>query len=112
MVGIWRYFLETLFKMRKIKRENIEIGDFIYIIENIFTEKRNNRKFILKILSNIGDVTFWKLKDTQEPSIFDTIEYKDDYLMIKEDWGNYNLYRLNKEEISKFIKLNILENLK
>ena len=102
--------------MRKIKPENIKIGDFIYIIEHLFIEKNKNRRFILKIFLKKGELTdtyFWRLKNTSEKaSIFDPIELKGDYTMDKEDWENYNLkYKLNKKEVSKFTKLLILNNL-
>ncbi len=102
--------------MKKVELKDIKIGDFIYIIEHLFIEKNKNRRFILKILLKKGELTdtyFWRLKNTsKKASIFDPIELKGDYTMDKKDWENYNLkYKLNKEEVSKFIKLLIIDSL-
>ena len=93
--------------MEKIEPKDMKIGDFIYIIETLFNEKRGNRRFILKF-----NTEWWKLKNiSKKLSIFDPIENKGDYVMLEEDWEHYKAYKLNKKEIGKFNKLQILNNL-
>jgi len=101
--------------MRKIKPEDIKIGDFIYIIEHLFEQENRNRRFILKILSKEGlkkyNIYFWKLENTsKKASIFDPLGYKGNYSMLEVDWEHYKTYRLDKE-IAKFKKLLIINNL-
>ena len=103
--------------MKKIELKEIKVGDYIYIVENIFIQKDRNRRFILEVLSKKRglkyDTNFWSLESvSKKTSIFDPTKHKGNYIMSKEDWGEYRIcYKLNKEEISKFIKLHILENL-
>lgn len=102
--------------MKKINIKNIEVGDFIYIIENLLKEKGRNRRFILKILSKKEGlkthIYFWRLESASEKtSIFDPINHKGSYVMLKEDWKYYEVYKPNKKEIEKFKKLIILYNL-
>lgn len=101
--------------MKKIKKENIIVGDFIYIIEK---EGGGNRRYILKILSKREkpkNVYFWRIIDrdmSNETSLFDTITYKNYDRMSKKDWEGYLIYKLNREEKGKFNRLLILESLK
>ncbi len=101
--------------MKRIKEENIIVGDFIYIIDGVLKRKDGNRRFILKILTKrkgLKETYFWKLKNVSNPSIFDPIIGKGICRMREEDWEIYDLYKLNKKEIEKFKRLRILENLK
>ncbi len=100
-------------KMRKIKEENIKIGNFIYIIR----KDSKDRRYIIKILSEerkSKDTRFWKLKIISKKTsiIFDEIEFKSYCPMSKEIWERYDLYKLNKKEIEKFNRVIILEDLK
>ena len=101
--------------MKKIKKENIEVGDFIYIIENLSKEKERNRGFILNFLTSnegVGNTKWWRLKKiSKEISIFDPIEDEGYYTMLERIWEYYEVYKLNKKEIEKFKKLIILYNL-
>lgn len=100
--------------MKKIKEENIVVGDFIYVID----KKAGERRYILKILSKRvtpKNIYFWRIIDrdmSNKTSFFDTITYKNYDKMWKKDWEWYNLYKLNKKERGKFNRLLILDGLK
>jgi hypothetical protein len=100
--------------MRKIKAENIKVGGFIYLTDKF----SKNRRFILEILKNRTklryDINFWGFKSDFAPvnqSIFDPVRHKQGYTMLEEDWEDFHIFKLNKEETSKFNKLLILKNL-
>jgi hypothetical protein len=97
-------------KMRKIKPENIKVGDFVYLVDKY----DKSRGFIIKkILSKKKEIqaffTIWALKkEPFEPKYRMGIEVGLDSDTLK----FYTIYKLNKKEVTKFNKLLILHNLK
>jgi hypothetical protein len=101
--------------MRKIKPENIKVGDFIYLV---FKDDKNTR-YILKKIPNKKNKTplfkWWILKNKLEkPHLLepDYMGMFDDVNMENESFERYEVYKLNKKEITEFNKLFILMNLK
>ncbi len=99
--------------MKRIKEENIIVGDFIYIMGDGSKSGSRDRIYVLQILSKLNDVNWWKLKNiSQKKSIFDPIIGKGICRMREEDWKMYEIYGLDKEESDKLNRLFILERLK
>ncbi|KKK59126.1 hypothetical protein LCGC14_3037500 [marine sediment metagenome] len=101
--------------MKEIKLKDINIGDFIYLNSNLV----NVRKYIIKINSKTKKYLrfkWWKLEDKTKERLFEpnsTYFSGDDYVDL--DKGipkeEYEMYKLNKKEVSKFNKFLILKNL-
>lgn len=95
--------------MKRIKVENIKVGDYIYGKG----EKSNDARFIIdtnlkkryKILR--GKLHFLKCHSKKfEPELYEgKIDIDNKILKL------YKIYKLNKKEVLEFIKLNILKNL-
>jgi len=99
--------------MKQIKKEDMKVGDYIYIIDK---NRKRERAFIVKIIDlnmNIHNIkiSFWKLNEKSK-ELFEIKEEIKEWNMESSDWEYFNLFKLNKEEISQFNKHLILKNLK
>ncbi len=102
--------------MKKIKEENIKIGEFICIVEKPYKKVSLNRRFMLNILSKnnrgLWNVYFCSLQEgDKKTSNFNPLQHKGNYNMLEEDWRRHEAYKLNKNEVSKFKKSIILRDL-
>lgn len=96
--------------MRKIKKENIKEGEFIYIISK---EDKRERAFVVNIikLGKKVKIKYYKLKEKSK----DLFELEDNYKrnthVFSKTWDYYNLFKLNKRETLKLNRHLIISNL-
>ena len=101
--------------MRKIKPENINVGDSIYMVDR----KDKKRRYILKKILDKKKETFkwWFLKDKSDKRHLFEMTYTEGVTDMSPDvevntaFMIYTIHRLNKKEVSEFNKLLILKNL-
>ncbi len=106
--------------MKPIKKEDMKVGDFIYIIGKI---KKRKRVFMVRIkiitLGNRINIDWWRLSEKPKDLFeLDRDKEKDNQgenqgntNMTNNNWESYNIFKLNKKEITKFNKHLILKNL-
>ena len=98
--------------MEKIEPKDIRIGDYIYLVD----KKRKNIRYILKKTpkkkKNTPLFKYWVLKNKSEKSYLFDPEYGGIEAMMRDtNFKYYIIYKLNKKEVLKFIKILILLNL-
>ncbi len=97
--------------MKKIKPENIKVGDYIYLTDKgrglfrCILKKNPNKKKELKY-------RVWFLKEKVEKTHLFEPKSCSSLSLIDETLKFYILQKLNKKEVLKFTKFLILENLK
>ncbi len=103
--------------MKQIRKENMKIGDFIYLVDK---GQQRARAFMIKITNLDINIDWWRLSEKPKDLFeLDTHKEKDNSgdnkgntYMTNSDWESYNLSKLNKKEISQFKRHIILQNLK
>lgn len=104
--------------MKKINKKDMKVGDFVYLE---YKQNTNNRIFWVEVKElGFGEnewdrVKYWALKKLTKGKSIPLLEIKDGSGIAnldKDDWESYDLYKLNKEEVSMSKRLIILYNLK
>lgn len=98
--------------MKPIKKQNIKVGDFIYLVDK---KQQRERAFMTKVTNLDINIDWWRLSEKPK----DLFELNDDKErnnqgntnMINNNWENYNIFKLNKQEITEFKRHIILKNL-
>ena len=103
--------------MKPIKKEGMKVGDVVYIIDKY---RKRDRAFIVKIikLGNRILIDWWVLKEKSK-YLFELMVMENyysrntqgKYNMTSANWDNYNLFKLNKQEIENFKRNLIIKNL-
>ncbi len=96
--------------MKKINKKSMRVGDLIYAE----LKKDNRGIYIVKIIEIGGRgkkdvIDWWGLTSKLSKEI--RVIGQRDYNMDDVSWKRFDLFRLNKKEVTKFRKLLILKNL-
>ncbi len=95
--------------MKSIKIESVKVGDFLHLIE----KEDKTGGYIIKIIRIITkwkkEIEWWNL--AEKDVLFNPTGSHGKCVMLKKSWDYYNLFKLDKEKVSKFNKYQILKNL-
>ena len=102
--------------MKQIRKENMEIGDFIYLVDK---GQQRARAFMIKITNLDINIDWWRLSEKPKDLFELDIDKEKDNQgenqgntnMTNNDWESYNIFKLNKQEILQFKRHIILKNL-
>ncbi len=103
--------------MRKINKQDVKVGEFVYGIDKKRSEKQRDFRFILKKTSRKNEdgtpiFKVWFLENKSKK----TYLFEPDYFGGEVDIGEatfryYTIRKLNKKEVLEFTKILILKNL-